>query len=41
MNQELHGTGRLLAFGGWFHGRTVTLTAFDENGKRIARLTVQ
>ena len=40
MNQELHGTGRLLAFGGWFHGRTVTVTAFDENGRRVARLTV-
>jgi hypothetical protein len=39
-NQELHGTARLLAFGGWFRGRTVTLIAFDRVGDRVARLTV-
>ena len=39
-NQELHGSGRLLAFGGWFRGRTVTLIAFDEIGRRVGRLTV-
>jgi hypothetical protein len=40
-NQELHANGRLLAFGGWFRGRDVTLIAFDHVGKRVARLSIE